>query len=217
MRRSLPGILLLLPALLAAQENQGHAHSAKIEGGGVFPAGWSARPDMGSKLADIKFETMAPGWHLTTAASGIIYRSADRMSGNYTVSSKMHLFPEGAGHREAFGLFIGGDGLDGAAQRYTYFLIRGDGTYKIKRRNGGAATDVTPGWTANAAIVPGKGDGSVANLLSVVVGKDKVSFQVNGQEVHSAPRGSVDTDGIAGLRINHNLSIHLETLDAKQQ
>lgn len=217
MRHSLPVILLLLPALLVAQDDQGHAHSPKIEGGGAFPAGWSGRADMGSKLADIKLETMAPGWHLTTAASGIIYRTADRLSGNYTVRSKLHLFPEGAGHREAFGLFIGGDALDGVAQRYTYFLIRGDGTYKIKRRNGGAATDVTPGWTKHSAILPGKAEGSVANVISIVVGKEKVSFQVNGQEVHSAPSSSVDTDGMAGLRINHNLSIHVESLEAKQQ
>lgn len=216
MRRLLPGILLLLPALLAAQD-QGHGHSPKIEGGGVFPAGWSGRPDMGSKLADIKLETMPPGWHLTTAASGILYRSADQARGNYTVSAKLHLFPEGAGHREAFGIFIGGSGLDGAAQRYTYFLIRGDGTWKVKRRNGGAATDVTTGWTGNAAILPGKTDGPVANVLSVVAGKDNVSFQVNGQEVYSAPRGSVDTDGIAGLRINHNLSVHVESFEVKGQ
>ncbi len=216
MRRLLPGLLLLLPTLLAAQD-QGHAHSPRIEGGGVFPAGWSGRPDMGSKLADIKLETMPPGWHLTTAASGIVYRSADRVNGNYTVSAKLHLFPEGKGHREAFGLFIGGDALDAAAQRYTYFLIRGDGTYKVKRRNGGSATDVTTGWTSHAAIVPGTAEGPVANVLSIVVGADKVSFHVNGQEVHSVARGSVDTDGIAGLRINHNLSIHMESLEVKKQ
>lgn len=216
MRRLLPGILLLLPALLAAQD-EGHGHSPRIEGGGVFPAGWTGRPDMGSKLADIKLEAMPPGWHLTTAASGILYRSADRASGNYTVSAKLHLFPEGAGHREAFGVFIGGSALDGAAQRYTYFLIRGDGTWKIKRRNGGAATDVTTGWTKHAAIVPGKTDGPVANVLSVVAGKDAVSFQVNGQEVYSAPRASVDADGIAGLRINHNLSVHVESFEVKSQ
>jgi hypothetical protein len=34
MRRLLPGVLLLLPSLLLAQDNQGHAHSPKIEGGG---------------------------------------------------------------------------------------------------------------------------------------------------------------------------------------
>lgn len=215
MRRFVPGLLLLLPALLAAQD-QGHGHSPTIEGGGVFPAGWSGRPDMGSKLADIKLETMPPGWHLTTAASGIVYRSADQVRGNYTVSAKLHLFPEGAGHREAFGIFIGGSGLDGAAQRYTYFIIRGDGTWKVKRRNGGAATDVTTGWTRHPAIVPGKADGSVANVLAIVVGADKVSFQVNGQEVHAAARSGVDTEGIVGLRINHNLSVHVESLETKQ-
>jgi len=172
---------------------------------------------MGSKLADIKLETMPPGWHLTTAASGIVYRSADRASGNYTVTAKLHLFPEAAGHREAYGVFIGGDALDGAGQRYTYFLLRGDGTYKVKRRNGGAATDVTPGWTKHAAIVPGKPDGSVANVISIVAGKDRVSFQVNGQEVHTTSRAGVDADGIVGLRINHNLSVHVEGLEIKAQ
>ena len=75
-----------------------------------------------------------------------------------------------------------------------------------------AATDVTKDWTPNAAIVKGKPDGSVANLLSIAVAKDKVSFLVNGTEVYSAPAGSVDTDGIVGVRINHMLSIHVESL-----
>src|SRR6266851_4294789 len=39
-------------------------------------------------------------------------------------------------HPEGYGLLFGGRDLAGAAQRYTYFLVRGDGTFLVKRRNG---------------------------------------------------------------------------------
>ena len=215
MRRHVASLLpLLIPALLAAQE-QDHGTTPKIENGGVFPAGWAARVDEGTP-AQVGLATMGSGWHAYTATSTILYREADKASGSYEISSKLHLFPEGPGHLEAFGIFLGGKDLQGAGEKYTYFLIRGDGTFKVKRRAGASATDITRDWTPNAAIVKGKKDGSVANLLSVAVAKDKVSFRVNGTEVYSAPAASVDTDGIAGLRINHNLSIHVETLTIKK-
>jgi hypothetical protein len=212
--------LLLLPAMLtaplAAQEHHDHGQAPKIENGGVFPAGWSVRPDEGGKPTEVSLVNMAPGWHLVTATSGIMYRPQDQATGAYEVSSKIHLFAGGGGHTEAFGLFIGGKDLTGAGERYSYFLIRGDGTYKIKRRSGAAATDVTKDWTPAAAINKVKAEGSVANLLSVVVGKDKVSFRVNGQEVYSGPAAALDTDGIVGLRVNHNLSVHVESLELKE-
>ena len=213
-----PADVLLVAALaapLSAQEHPagGHGPAPKVEKGGVFPAGWSVRPDDGGKSTQVSLVAMAPGWHLITATSGILYRSQDAASGRYEVTAKIHLFPSQGGHREAFGLFIGGRDLDGAGQRYSYFLIRGDGTYKIKRRSGASATDVTKDWTPAAAIVKLKGERAVANLLSVAVGKDKVTFRVNGQEVYSAPAAGLDTDGIVGLRANHNLSLHVETLE----
>ena len=214
----LPLLLVPLAALpLTAQEHE-HQHGAapKIENGGVFPAGWAARPDEGGKLTEVSLVSMAPGWHVVTATSGIMYRSQDQASGKYEASTKLHLFAGGGAREEAFGLFIGGKDLAGPGQRYTYFLIRGDGTFKIKRRNGASATDVTKDWTPSAAIVKVGAEGSVANELLVVVGKDKVSFRVNGQEVYSAPAAGVDTDGIVGLRVNHNLSLHVESLGVKR-
>jgi hypothetical protein len=211
-------LLLLSPLLPVTLAAQGHDHGAapKIENGGVFPAGWSVRPDEGGKPTEVSLAVMAPGWHLVTATSGIMYRTQDQASGAYEVNAKIHLFPGGGGHEEAFGLFIGGKDLNGPGQRYSYFLIRGDGTYKIKRRSGASATDVTKDWSATPAVVKAKADGPVVNMLSVVVGKDKVSFRVNGQEVYSAPAASLDTDGIAGLRVNHNLSVHVETLEVRR-
>lgn len=219
MRIRFPSLLLctLIAGPVAAQEHQhDHGPSPRIENGGVFPAGWSVRMDEGGKPTEVSLVSMPPGWHVVTAGSGIMYRAADAASGAYEVSARIHLFPGKGGHEEAFGLFTGGKDLAGAGQRYSYFLVRGDGTYKIKRRSGAAATDVTKDWIPSPAIVKAKADGPVANLLSVLVGKDKVSFRVNGQEVYSAPAASLDTDGIAGLRINHNLSVHVETLEIKK-
>src|SRR5882672_5881755 len=161
-------LCLVAVAPLSAQE---HAHDPgmKIEGGGTLPAGWTARPDEGGKLTDIKFEGMAPGWHATLGSAAIIYRAADQVIMPYTVTSKIQLFPGSGDHAEAFGVFIGGQALDGAAQQYTYFLIRGDGTWKIKQRNGANADDVTKGWQASPAIVQSKAGGPVANTVQVAV------------------------------------------------
>jgi hypothetical protein len=222
MRRSLTLLIGLagLPAVLPAQEakpapppaQHEHDHGTPVTGGGVIPAGWTARPDEDAQLADVKMEPMAPGWHLTLGSAAILYREQDNASGAYRVSSKMHLFPGRGAHEEAFGLFIGGKDLKGPGQKYTYFLIRGDGKFKIKRRDGARATDVTD-WTASPAITRADPKGPVANLLAIQVTKDQVTFQVNGQTVQTMPASGIDTDGIAGLRMNHNLSVHVETLE----
>jgi hypothetical protein len=216
-RLATPLLLLAFPALLAAQQgHDDHSPTKKIEHGGVFPPGWAARVDEGT-AAQVELAVMAPGWHATTATSTILYRAADQARGSYEVTSTLHLFPESPGQREAFGIFIGGKDLQGANESYTYFLIRGDGTYKVKRRAGASATDITKDWTPSPAIVKAKPDGPVANVLSIAVAKEKVSFRVNGTEVYSAPAGSVDTDGIVGLRINHNLSVHVESLTVSKK
>ena len=222
-RDSLPAVLgaaallVTLGAPLAAQQpapaagQHQHDPAMPVEGGGVFPAGWTVRPDEGGQASQIKFVTMSPGWHVTVGTAAIYYRATDQAKAPFTLTSKIHLFPGTGSHQEAFGLFIGGEDLSGAKEEYTYFLIRGDGTFKVKQRDGDKVADVTPGWTANAAIVQGKADGPVANVLVVAATAAKVSFQVNGKEVWS---GKVkDTNGQVGLRINHNLNMHVESLE----
>jgi hypothetical protein len=41
----------------------------------------------------------------------------------------------------------------------------------------------------------------------VRVAGDTISYVVNGQVVHSAPKGTMKTDGLAGVRINHQLDV----------
>ena len=125
-------------------------------------------------------------------------------------SSCAHRSPdEPAAHPEAYGVFFGGNNLDKDDQRYTYFLVRQDGQYLIKHR-AGAETHTVVDWTAHPAVKAPVGGGEVANDLTVRAGRDTVPFLVNGQEVKAVPRASLqDVDGQVGLRINHNLDLHV--------
>lgn len=202
------GLLLAVPA--AAQDHAADPDKA-VEGGGSLPTGWMARTDKGAPMTNVKMEDMAPGWHITLGPAAIFYRATDVTKGNARVTAKIHSTPPKPAHPESYGIFIGGSDLQGAAESYTYFLIRADGKFLIKRRKGETTSKVVD-WTANPAVKAADAEGNATNELSVVIKDGKVSFMANGTEVHSAAAADVDTRGIAGARINHNLSIHLESM-----
>jgi len=212
---SLAGVVVLAAcAAPASAQHQGHGAE---QGGSLHHAladGWHARLDRPA-AAGPEFTTMPPGWHVTSGPSGILYHPERTASGTYRVDSKIHLFDPGE-RREAFGIFIGGQDLDGDGQRYTYFLLRRDGRYLIKTRNG-AETGVLSDWTEHAAVRSwesrAEGDATVENDLAIDVGTDEVAFLVNGQEVARLPRAQVDTDGVVGLRVNHGLNLHVASLE----
>jgi hypothetical protein len=186
----------------------------KMQAGGTLPAGWSARLDNGNTKADgVKITPMGGGLHFQSGPAGIYYKAADKKTGAYTVSASFTQV-EPSAHPEAYGLFIGGAGLDGADQKYTYFVVRQDGKFLIKKRAGTATPTVTA-WTENGAVKKADASGKMTNTLSIVVGKDKVSFMANGTEVSSAPIDEVDASGVAGLRVNHNLNVQVEGFSVK--
>jgi hypothetical protein len=178
-----------------------------------MPPGWKLRLDRAdAKREEFQFWTMPPRWHMTTGPAGIVYDPAHVARGEYSLESESFLFkPEGE-MREGYGIFIGGKDLEGENQSYAYFLVRRDGRFLVKQRNGKATSDLIP-WTEHAAIVKHDGtDRTAKNILSVEVMKDVVSFQVNGREVAALPRNKVPTDGQVGLRVNHHLNIHVTYL-----
>lgn len=174
------------------------------------PEGWISRFDRGQNGAGT-LVTMAPGWHLNPGPSGIHYHPDRTASGSFRISSESFLFPDSR-PREAYGLLFGGRNLDGPNQAYSYFLIRGDGSYLVKRRDG-AETSTVVEWTSNDAIVPLQSDGQAKNTLAVEAGPETVDFFVNGTKVTSVPRDRLLVDGIVGLRVNHGLNIHVTNLD----
>lgn len=197
--RTMMGVVLaaLVPPLAAQEQSR--------------PAEWKVRFDRpDAPDSALFFVTMTPGWHITTGPAGILYDPARRGSGNYMVESETFLFP---GERlEGFGLFFGGRDLEGAEQAYSYFLVRKDGKFLVKRRTGSTTSELVP-WTEHAAIVKQEGDGQAKNVLAVDVGPREVVFLVNGRAVATLPRDGLDTDGIAGLRVNHRLNLHVTRLD----
>jgi hypothetical protein len=71
------------------------------------------------------------------------------------------------------------------------------------------ATTIQPPTTHAAVIRPGA-NGQSVNTLEVRVAGDTVSYVVNGTVVHSGPKGSLGTDGLTGVRVNHVLNVHVE-------
>ncbi|HEX5387058.1 MAG TPA: hypothetical protein VFW66_10185 [Gemmatimonadales bacterium] len=191
-----------------------HDRAAKVDAD--LPPGWTARTDSDSDLVDVKFVTMAPGYHVTLGPAAILYRAADKMTGPFHVSVTFTQ-TKAPPHPEGYGIFIGGKNLDGPARQYTYFMIRGDGRYLIKRRSGDSTSSIISGWSRHPAIVHADRSGKATNDLEVVMAPDKASFMVNGREVYNADPRLFDAAGIVGLRINHNLDLHIADYTVTKQ
>jgi hypothetical protein len=187
----------------------------KVAGGGSLPAGWKGRLDNGDKsLAGARVMLMGQGVHFTTGPAGIYYKASDKpLSGSYEVKATFTQM-QPAAHPEAYGLIVGGSNLDAPNQKYTYFLVRQDGKFMIKRRSG-EETPTVADWTDSAAIKKTEGSAKGINTLAIRVAPDTVRFLVNGTEVSSADASRVDTTGVAGLRINHNLNVMVDNFTAK--
>ena len=95
---------------------------------------------------------------------------------------------------------MGGQALSGKRQRYTYFLVRDDGTYLIKQRHGDRTTEISRGWTPHPAIKKGDAEGKTSNLLEIDAKENprNVSFKVNGQTVYTTEASSMELKGIVG-------------------
>jgi hypothetical protein len=197
--------------VLAQTHPAGHDPDKPAAGGGTLPAGWSVRLDNGSTSPEgVSVMSMGAGLHVKSGPAGIYFRPTDKSS---TVSATFTQI-EPTPHPEAYGVFIGGSDLQGPTQKYTYFLIRQDGKFLIKRR-AGADTPSVMNWTENAAIKKAEAAGRMTNTVAIRTDKEKAHFLVNGTEVAAVPVADIDTNGIAGLRVNHNLNVHIDGFTTK--
>jgi hypothetical protein len=216
-------VALALPGLADAQSKPAKPAAKPtadpdraVAGGGDLPRGWAARTDARGKEADIKFAVMDPGWHITLGPAALLYRPTDKMDGPFTATALITQ-TTAPKHPEGYGLFVGGQSLEAdPQQKYTYFLIRGDGKYLIKKRDGANVTNLISAWTAHPAIVKQGPTGEATNRLEVTQDKTRLVFRVNGKEVYSADPRLIDTKGVAGLRVNHNLDIHVQSFEVKK-
>src|SRR5437016_9125960 len=97
---------------------------AKVKGGGAFPAGWHVRTDKNRPSADVRFVRMGGGFHVTLGPAVVLWRDADRATGNYGASATLTQTKKPR-HPEGYGLIIGGSRRGDGRNRYPYFLVRG--------------------------------------------------------------------------------------------
>lgn len=204
---------LLTAALIAATLML----SASADAQSKRPAGWQTRFDKGEHANHgtdtLVFETMAPGFHVTTGPAVILWHPDSSARADVAVEAVLQLFDTKGRDREGYGMIVGGKDLAGDGQAYTYFLLRNDGKFIVKQRKG-AETPTVVNWTDHPAIVKwtAAAGASVKNTLAVKpVGKE-VHFLINGQVVHRAPTTQVDTNGIFGVRVNHSVNLHVERI-----
>lgn len=197
--------------------------TSKVMGTGELPAGWMMRfdPVPASRpqpsMKDISFVTMGGGLHATSGPAAIYYNPKDMGKGEFTVSATFSQ-AKTMGH-ETYGFFIGGASLQDSTQSYLYFVIRpNDGAWQVKRRASNAAPQRgTP--VVDAAIVKDDPtDGHATNTVAITVAKDSVHFLVNGKQVSAMAKAGLgySTDGQVGIRINHNLDVHIANYGIKK-
>lgn len=182
------------------------------------PEGLKVRVDRSTNAQDpddtpeLKVMAMGKGFHVVGGPAGTFWDPKNTASGNYTVRATFNLM-EPSNHTNYYGIIIGGTDLEGPNQSYTYFIVAQNGQFQIRTRTGDKVESVHPagrGGAAHAAVQQPGANKQSTNVLEVRVAGDTVSYVVNNQVVHTTPRSAVKTDGLAGVRVNHMLNVHVD-------
>ena len=196
-------------AAATASPSAANDDPSRATGGGGVPSGFMARSDAGATTGiDAKYTRSGDMWDVVTGDHHVMWAPGDSASGNYTATARLQQM-EAPGHREAYGIFVGGRNLDQASQQYLYFMVGGTGEYMISRRDSTKVTALKP-WTASPSVPKRDAAGKVDYTLAVRVAADSVRFLVNNTQVASLPKAGLPTDGVAGIRIGHNLHVMVQ-------
>jgi hypothetical protein len=208
-RRLLPFALALIVAAPAAAQ---------------APDGWSVRVDRSQSATDpddtpnLKVTTVGKGFRVTGGPAGTFWNPANTTgTGDFTARAAFTLMKP-SGHVNYYGLIFGGSDLGGANQTYIYFLVAQNGTFTIRHRAGESVMDINA-RAANAAVVQPGADGQSKNALEVRVAGNTISYVVNGTVVHTTPRSGMTakTDGLVGVRINHQLDVQVDGFEVMKR
>jgi len=204
----------------AAQQAKDNDPTHKVAGG-ISAAGWQGRLDpqaerRGMKLDDAKFVAMGSGYHVTSGPAAIYWNPKDAAKGNFTVSASFTQ-TKAPMHPEAYGLFVGGQNLTDSSQSYLYFETRGDGKYLVNHRAGNEVHKIVD-WTDTDATNKADANGKATNELAIRVSADSVDFLANGKLVKALSKAEMHnfvSDGQTGIRVNHNLDVHVDKFQVK--
>lgn len=217
-------LLVAAALVLGAAPGAAQDPTNAVRGTGELPAGWMVRFDPSrpgrpaATIAEVNFRTMGGGLHHTSGPAGVFYRS-EPVSGQYTVTAT---FAQSKSmQHEAYGLVIGGRDMQTPNQNYLYFIIHPqDGKFLINHRASDARPVSVVPYTVNAAIRKDAPEtGAATNTLAIHVAADTVHFIVNGTVVQGLAKSQLNgasTDGLVGMRLNHNLDLHITDWSVKK-
>ncbi len=218
MRNTMAVALAIALATVAAgsaqQKPTPPAPDKPVAGSGKLPGDWKVRfdkPDARVDTVDVKEEKDA--LIFTTGPAGIYYKADMKAEQDYEVSASFSQL-EPAKQPEEFGLFIAGKDLDKGTQQYTCFLVRQDARFAIQKRTG-TVTKNAVAWRPVPAMKELKGVKTTHTLIIRAHGTN-IRFFIGDKEVAKLTRAQVGGDGVAGLRINHNLHLQVSKLEVKK-
>lgn len=166
-------------------------------------AAWRSNPANGVTLTPGTPVVVETGPHALLWQEGV-----PELAPPYVIRAEMR---KRAGRlHEGYGIVFGGTALEGeeAVQAYSYFLVRGDGSFLVKRR-AGAETPVVRDWTRHPRINRDADGTGRSNVMEVRVDADSATFVVNGAQVARVPAAQVGGRGRAGLRIAHDMTVEV--------
>jgi hypothetical protein len=183
------------------------ADSASAPTGDRLPTGYTAVFDhANTNNSDVSYSEKEPGrWEVRTGPAHILFAPRDTAANKYSVSATFEQL-EAPAHPEAYGVFIGGSHLNAPSARYTYFLVRGDGKYMVKVRDGAKTRTVTD-WTSQPSIPRQDAAGKGLYGIKIDVNGKTANVSVNGAPITTISGKDAPLNGVTGVRVNHNLHL----------
>jgi len=198
-------LLLLLPGCTRPEAEDVPA------GPPLLPGGYQVVLD-GERMDPGQFVTAetGEGIRFTTGPAGIAWRPGDTLTaGDFRAEGTLTLVGAPVAYREAYGLFVGGNGLEEPDASYLYLLVRATGDFTIRRRTG-STTETLVEWLSHNAVQRVVLDGETpVNALAIAVRGEETRFFINGTVVFIMPTAEARPYGLAGLRVNHRLDVLL--------
>jgi hypothetical protein len=177
------------------------------------PAGWKVQPEGGATLSMMPTEK---GFQLT-GGPGIFFNPTNSVKPIYRVRATFTQM-KAAAKNTYYGLFFGGNGMDGAAPEYVYFAIAQDGSFIIRHRAGAKVDEMDK--SLHYAIKKPDAGGKAVNRLEVQVAPTAVSYLVNGAVVDATPtRAAIAGDaftvtekigGVVGVRVDDPIDVQVD-------
>jgi hypothetical protein len=187
--------------------------------GAQAPEGWSWRldgADRAPKSGEVQpgewaWQTMPPGWHLTTTDQGAtLFPSTPRpMTGRWGVEMEFFLFPNPSAEGVGVALEATTTDMQGARM---FLLLRRDGQVSVHVNHNGTEEVMMP-WSADTAAPAHNGSETKRYVMRVNHEPGRITFAVDGRLRATIPTEGAEYAPVAGIRVGKGLNLHISRFD----